>query len=123
MQKRVLIIDDLDFILEFEEKILNMLAKESGIKIEIDVANTVFDAQEKLAEFEYDLLVVDMNLPDGNGVEIAKFALQQNEMVKIAALTIYPHKYEEHRAYFDLFLKKPILPRVYKESVAALLKI
>ncbi len=124
MHKRVLIVDDLDFILEFEENIINTLSRESGVKIVVDSVNTVFDALERLAEFEYDLIVTDMNLPDGNGVDIARFVLSKNsQQTKVAALTIYPHKYEEYRGYFDAFFKKPVLPTAYKENIKILLNL
>ena len=123
MNKRMLIVDDIDFIVEFEGKVIDALAKELNIKIKVDVANTVSEALEKIREHDYDAMVVDMNLPDGSGVDIAKSALAKNEEIRIAALTIYPNKYEEHRAYFDAFFKKPILPTSYKENLRHLLHV
>ncbi len=123
MNKRMLIVDDIDFIVEFEGKVIDALAKELNIKIIVDVANTVSEALEKIVAHDYDAMVVDMNLPDGSGVDIAKSALEKNENIRIAALTIYPNKYEEHRAYFDAFFKKPILPTSYKENLRHLLHV
>ena len=123
MNKRMLIVDDIDFIVEFEGKVIDALAKELNIKITVDVANTVSEALEKIVANDYDAMVVDMNLPDGSGVDIAKSALEKNEDIRIAALTIYPNKYEEHRAYFDAFFKKPILPTSYKENLRHLLHV
>jgi len=119
----MLIVDDIDFIVEFEGKVIDALAKELNIKITVDVANTVSEALEKIVANDYDAMVVDMNLPDGSGVDIAKSALEKNEDIRIAALTIYPNKYEEHRAYFDAFFKKPILPTSYKENLRHLLHV
>ena len=123
MNKKILIVDDIDFIVEFEEKVIQTLAKELGIEIEVDSANTVMDANQKISENIYDAMVIDMNLPDGSGVEIAKVALEKNEETRIAALTIYPKKFEEHRAYFDAFFTKPILPTSYKQNLRELLHI
>ena len=123
MNKRMLIVDDIDFIVEFEGKVIDALAKELNIKIKVDVANTVSEALEKIGANDYDAMVVDMNLPDGSGVDIAKSALEKNGDIRIAALTIYPNKYEEHRAYFDAFFKKPILPTSYKENLRHLLHV
>jgi len=123
MNKRILIVDDIDFIVEFEEKVISSLAKELSVNIKVDSANTVAKALEKIAQNDYDAMVVDMNLPDGSGIDIAKAALDKNKNTNIAALTIYPHKYEEHRAYFDAFFKKPILPTSYKENIRQLLQI
>ncbi len=123
MNKRVLIVDDIEFIVEFEEKVIQTLAKELGIDIQVDSANTVMDANQKISDNLYDAMVIDMNLPDGSGVDIAKMALDKSEETRIAALTIYPHKFEEHRAYFDAFFTKPILPTSYKENLRALLRV
>jgi len=123
MNKRVLIVDDIGFIVEFEEKVIQTLAKELGIDIQVDSANTVMDANQKISDNLYDAMVIDMNLPDGSGVDIAKMALEKSEETRIAAVTIYPHKFEEHRAYFDAFFTKPILPTSYKENLRALLHV
>ncbi len=123
MKKRVLIVDDIDFIVEFEAKVIQSIAKELNIEIQVDSANTVTDALAKIENFRYDAMIVDMNLPDGSGVDIAKRALSEDEQIRIAALTIYPSKYHEHRAYFDAFFKKPILPSSYKENFRHLLHI
>ncbi len=124
MKKRVLIVDDVDFNIEFEEKVIQALMDELKIEIEIDTAYTVKEALNKISEnARYDAMVVDMNLPDGSGVEIAKAALAKSEETRIAALTIYPSKYEDQHAFFDLFLRKPIMPSSYKNNFARLLRL
>lgn len=123
MSKRILIVDDIDFIIEFETKVIDSLAKEISQKIVVDTANSVSEAQKKIEEYHYDAIVVDMNLPDGSGVDIAKTMQQKSSDTLIAALTIYPKKYQEDRAYFDAFFKKPILPTTYKENIRLLLHI
>ncbi len=124
MDKRILIVDDVEFNIEFEKKVINTLMEEVGISIQIDTANTVEEALNHISNNErYDAMVIDMNLPDGSGVDIAKVALKKSEETRIAALTIYPSKYEEHRAFFDLFLRKPIMPEEYKQNFARLLRL
>ncbi len=121
MSKRVLLVDDIDFILEFEEKVIQSLEKETGVPIRIDKANTVAEAIRLVDGFDYDVVIVDMNLPDGTGTEIAKEVLEKNGNTRIAALTIYPERYQGERAYFDAYFKKPVLPSVYKENLKLLL--
>jgi len=124
MEKRILIVDDVEFNIEFEGKVIKSLMDELGIDIQIDTAYTVEEALSNIAENErYDAMVIDMNLPDGSGVDIAKAALKKSEKTRIAALTIYPSKYEDQRAFFDLFLKKPIMPEVYKQNFGRLLRL
>ncbi len=124
MGKRILIVDDVEFNIEFEEKVIRSLMDEVGIDIEIDVAYTVKEALEQIRENDrYDAMVIDMNLPDGSGVDIAKFALKKSEETRIAALTIYPSKYEDQSCFFDIFLRKPIMPESYKENFIRLLRL
>jgi len=123
MQKRILIIDDVEFILDFEEKAIESVKNDLGLSLLVDKASTVSEAKGLIDKEVYDLIICDMNLPDGTGTEIAKFAAEINESTRIAALTIYPQRYELERAYFDAFFKKPILPSVFKENLRLLLGV
>jgi len=123
MTKRILIIDDIDFILDFEEKVIESVNNDVESEILVDKASTIMEAKSLLDNNSYDLIITDMNLPDGTGTDIAKDAAKKDETTRIAALTIYPQRYETERAYFDAFFKKPILPSVFKENLRLLLKI
>jgi CheY-like chemotaxis protein len=123
MNKRILIVDDIDFIVEFEEKVIDSLSKDLSVKILVDKANNVQDALSKIEQHHYDAMVIDINLPDGSGLEIAKSAQEKSKDTRIAAMTIYPQDYEENNTYFDAFFKKPILPTSYKQYVRKLLHL
>ena len=124
MKKRILIVDDVEFNIEFEDKVIHSLMDEVGVDIQIDVAYTVKEALDQINNNDrYDAMVIDMNLPDGSGVDIAKVALKKSEETRIAALTIYPSKYEDQRAFFDIYLRKPIMPESYKENFIRLLRL
>jgi len=123
MKKSILIVDDIDFIIVFEKEVIDSLAKDLSIRIEVDSAKSVKEALAKIEENHYDAMVIDLNLPDGSGVDIAKAAQAKNGETRIAALTIYPYNKEEHGIYFDTFLKKPILPASYMQNIRQLLKV
>jgi CheY-like chemotaxis protein len=123
MNKKILIVDDIDFNVEFESKLINNIADEKNIEISIDTASNVSDAINLIENNTYDALVIDMHLPDGTGIDIAKRAREKDSEAKIAALTIYPSEYEEYKEYFDLFLKKPIMIDSYKDNFIKLLQI
>ena len=124
MDKRILIVDDVEFNIEFQKKVIKSLMDDIGATIQINTANTVEESLSLIAENDiYDAMVIDMNLPDGSGVDIAKAALRKSEETRIAALTIYPSKYKDERCFFDIFLRKPIMPEDYRENFGRLLRL
>jgi CheY-like chemotaxis protein len=124
MTKRILIVDDVEYNLEFEENIIKSFSDELDVEVSIDTAGTVLEALRKIhLNTHYDAMIVDMNLPDGSGTLIAKSAHVKSKNTRIAALTIYPDEFEAERAHFDLFLKKPIMPENYKMNLMRLLQI
>jgi len=120
--KRVLIVDDFKYNLEFEEKVIGLMVEEYNIAIDVESAMSVAEAKQKIAENPpYDIVIVDISFPNGSGVEIAKEAALKNEMTKIAALTLYPEVYEQASDLFDMLLRKPIMPSTYKKKFGKLL--
>ena len=124
MQKRVLIVDDVEFSRDFEKSLIEKVAKEVGIDLLIDFASSVNEATSKIENNKdgYDYFIIDMNLPDGIGADIAKVAKEFNKDAKIAAMTIYPSRYIKYKKLFDLYLHKPMKPENYKEKLISLLK-
>ena len=122
MDKSILLVDDIAFILEFEEKVIESLEKELGIPIRVDKADSVGTARQLLEMHDYDVAIVDMNLPDGSGSDIARMIQDKGGKTRVAALTIYPERFEEEKGSFDAYFKKPILPTVYKENLRLLLR-
>ncbi|MCD6544877.1 MAG: response regulator transcription factor [Flavobacteriaceae bacterium] len=60
-------------IVEDEKEILNTIC--SYLKKEefvCEKAETFFDAEDKLISYEYDIVILDINLPDGNGLDLLK---------------------------------------------------
>jgi CheY-like chemotaxis protein len=124
MKKRILIVDDVNFNIEFESKLIENMMEEFKMKVQIDEAHTIEDALRMIDTNEtYDAMIIDMNLPDGSGVEIAKKAREHASKTRLAALTIYPNEYENERGFFDLFMKKPIMVESFKQNFVRLLQL
>ena len=61
---KILIVEDEVQMLENMAK--NLIAE--GFLIE--TANNILQAQERIGVYEYDCILLDINLPDGNGLEL-----------------------------------------------------
>ncbi|SFV59868.1 Signal transduction histidine kinase [hydrothermal vent metagenome] len=124
MKKRILIVDDVSFNIEFESKLVQKIMSEFKIDIVINEAHSVQEALKMIEEnTAYHAMIIDMNLPDGTGVDIAKQAKAKDNTTRLAALTIYPNEYETEREHFDLFMKKPIMVESFKHNFIQLLQI
>ena len=122
--KRLLIVDDVEFTVDFENTVIESLSQDINITIETDIAYTVQEALDKIsANAPYDAIVTDMNLPDGTGSDIAQAARSKSPSTRLAALTIYPSKYQHEETLFDVFLRKPIMPKLYRENLIFLLEL
>ncbi|WP_297336182.1 response regulator transcription factor [Algoriphagus sp.] len=51
----------------------NMVSYLQGENILCETASNLFDAQDKLLGFQYDCIILDLMLPDGNGLDILNF--------------------------------------------------
>lgn len=60
-------------IVEDEIELLNTIANylENGDHV-CEKVTTLFDAEDKLLSFTYDIILLDINLPDGNGIDFLK---------------------------------------------------
>ncbi|HIJ00453.1 MAG: two-component system, OmpR family, response regulator ResD [Candidatus Methanomethylophilaceae archaeon] len=54
---------------------------------EIDTAMTKAEALEKAIKKDYDLIIIDYYLPDGNGLEVFKVLYQRNPKQKMIMVT------------------------------------
>jgi DNA-binding response OmpR family regulator len=79
---KILIVDDARF---FRELTLDLLAKRDA---ELSTANSAKEAWEKLHQEKIDLLIVDVNLPDINGLELISKIRADAKINNIAILCI-----------------------------------
>ena len=82
MQDKVLIIDDEQAVLNF----LYVLLMQSG-KFESEILRDSTLAYEKLRNNNYDLLLLDMDMPEVTGLDILKFIRENNIDIETIVLT------------------------------------
>lgn len=119
---RILLIDD-------EEKLRKLLAKIISLEgFDVIEASTIKSGLKKLETAEVDVILCDVKLPDGNGVETAKLIKERYPTVEIILLTAYGNIPDGVKAIkngaFEYITKgddnNRILPLLYKacEKVA-----
>lgn len=70
-QMKILIVEDNP---ELTQNVVNYLSAEGII---CESALTLFDAQDKILSFDYDCILLDLMLPDGNGLELLEIIKTQ----------------------------------------------
>jgi len=84
MKATVVIADDHPLLLEGTQQFL----KNKGYKI-VATATNGNDAYNKILKYQPNIAVLDFDMPNQNGIEIAKLCKQNNISVKIIILTLY----------------------------------
>jgi len=108
---KILLIED---NVELTKNILDYLGKE---KLICESCDNCFDAQDKLLSFRYDCVILDIMLPDGDGLEILRFI--KNQKLSCNILIISAKNSLEDRIHgleigADDYLTKPFyLPELH----------
>ncbi|MBI2465186.1 response regulator transcription factor [Candidatus Shapirobacteria bacterium] len=101
---RILVVEDDEILL----KNISIILKRASYAV--DTAKDVDEASNKLASMEYDLVLMDWKLPDGNGIDLCKETRKNNPEVKIIMLTANSQvedKIEGLDAGADDYITKP----------------
>lgn len=85
MSVKVMLADDHALM---REGIKHLLEFDGSIEV-IDEANNGKECLEKLEKIEPDILLLDINMPDMNGIEVLKELKKQNKNIKILMLTVH----------------------------------
>ena len=116
--KRILIIED-------DGAIRTGLCRSlSSDTMEAAGAEDLASARRRLAAERFDLLLLDCNLPDGNGVDFCR-ELTQSMTLPVVFLTVRDSELDEvsaFRAGACDYVKKPFSLMVLRERIAALLE-
>jgi DNA-binding response OmpR family regulator len=112
----ILVVDDDPNVV----KSFKMILESAGFTV--DTLNTAIDAMRKASRIHFDLIIVDMKLPDTLGDELADRLHSTNPKVKILMVTGYSNymkQLEGNRATYDV-LMKPINPEELVETAKRL---
>ena len=81
----VMLVDDHEVVLE---GLIRILEKQGGIKI-VTVARSAEEALEKIVRFPVDVIIVDIQLPGMNGIELIKSVKKDYPEIEAITLTVY----------------------------------
>ena len=117
---KALIVDDEPDICALAEITLNRMG------IETCSANDLQTAKAFLQTEKFDICITDMNLPDGNGIELVEYVQRDFPNLPIAVITAYGSMESAVRALkagaFD-FVSKPIDLKIFRDLVNSAIKL
>lgn len=91
----------------------------------VDAAETLADARDLLALSRYDVIITDMRLPDGMGLEIIQYVRQLQRGERCVVITAYgsaDNAVESLKAGAFDYLTKPVDLRQFRDVVASALQ-
>jgi CheY-like chemotaxis protein len=117
---RVLVVDDHALNLKLLERLLEREGRE------VRAADSLAAAERALAEEEPAMIVLDVNLPDGSGLELTRRlkAEPRTASIPIVACTaavLQSDEDEAREAGCDAFVAKPIDLRHFSEVISSIL--
>jgi two-component system chemotaxis response regulator CheY len=119
--KRLLIVDDSKLMRDMVAACLRPLGA-----VTFEFAGTGLEAIERLALAGFDLVVLDLNMPDVGGIEVIEFVRSQDRLRELPILIVTTRGDEDSRskvlaAGASSFLAKPFAPAQILEEVRHLL--
>ena len=113
---KVLIVEDNH---ELAENIQDYLVREGYV---CETSFTLMDAEDKLVSFQYDMIILDLMLPDGSGIDLIEFIKShqiQSNILILSAKDSYEDKISGLDFGADDYLTKPFhLPELHSRLKA-----
>ena len=97
----------------------------SGPKRVVTLADSMVQARQKLAEMQFDLLILDINLPDGSGLDLLRMRRAQGDATPTILLTANDLEMDEVtglEAGADDYITKPFSLAILRARVQAQLR-
>ena len=118
---RLLIVDDSKLMRDMVAACLRPLGE-----VAFEFAATGLEAIERLALAGFDLVVLDLNMPDVGGLEVIEFVRAQDQLRALPILVVTTRGDDDHRttaldAGATSFLAKPFGPEALTRRVRELL--
>jgi two-component system chemotaxis response regulator CheY len=121
--KRLLVVDDSKLMRDMVSACLRPLGA-----VTVEYASTGLEAIERLALAGFDLVVLDLNMPDVGGIEVIEFVRSQDRLKQLPILVVTTRGDDTNRtrvleAGASSFLPKPFAPQQILDEVRRLLPV
>lgn len=115
---RILVVDD-------EENIRLLLREElTDEGYDVETASNAEECLQKCDKESFDLVILDIEMPGKNGIEVAGLLRRQQPGIKIVLLTAYSHyKYDLSSWAADAYVVKSADLTELKRTIEELLKL
>jgi len=116
--KILIVEDDIDI-----SKLLHTFLTDQGFKV--SRAENYFEAEDKLISYSYDVILLDIGLPDGNGLQLLKFLKSKNiesGVLIVSAKNSLDDKLEGLNLGADDYITKPFDLSELNARINALLR-
>lgn len=115
---KVFIVDDSPV---FRERLIDMLSELKGLEI-IGQAESPKEAIEGIRKLNPNVVILDIRMPGGNGIDVLKNIKKGNPAIKVIMLTNYPYPQYRKKCmdagadfFFDKSTEFERIPEVFKQ--------
>lgn len=92
---------------------------------DVHCASGYWEAESALRAFDYDLIISDIFLDDGNGVQLMDLVRKMNKKIPFIVISAFPDSdlaLQVKQALNDRFFEKPFFAEALKEKAGEILK-
>lgn len=111
-------------VLVVEDNAINQMVVETMLKkmgLEVTVCESAELGLAQIEQQDFDLILMDINLPGMSGIEATRCIRKDNEKIPVIALTADIFRSNREKSLFTSFLTKPITVEQLQEEMAKLL--
>lgn len=108
-----------------ESEAIQMIIRQEGQNLQlVGSAASGTEAVEKIHKFQPDIVLMDINIPEINGLDVLKIVKKENPDIKVIIITAFNEfdfAHQAIKAKVDDFLLKPIRPQQLMEAINAVI--